>query len=465
MSTWSARIDSNARVKYIGIVDAIETDIKNRILKPGDRLPAQRQMADALSVDLTTVTRAINEAARRGLVETQRGNGCFIAQTTFSHYNSSQLIEGKTLDLSMNNPPIPNELNLEKRIAEAISELSLSGISASHHLCYQETAGHPDDRLAGQQWLSPKLTGLNSDQLLISSGAHSALFCLLSYLKRKGAKTIAAPEFSYPGLRAMADQLQLDVIGISMDEQGIIPEQFQLQCVKQSIDVLYVIPNIDNPTTATLSVKRRESLAALADQFNVTIIEDDPYYHFLDEKLPSLYNLARHRTWHVATISKCLSPSLRVAYIASPNINDALGLTEEMRISHLMAPPLMTAVVSHWITHHKINEITQAIKAENIIRQSLAKSIFQQSDVWSHPASPHLWLKLPHGYKALDFAEQASRIGVSIVPSTAFVMSRSHSQAVRISLGASSDFESLKQGLTLLSDLYRPGLIRSKTIV
>ncbi len=465
MSIWSPRIDANARVKYIGIVDAIEADIKNRLLKPGDRLPAQRHIADALSIDLTTVTRAINEAARRGLVETQRGNGCFIAQTTFSHYNSSQLIEGKTLDLSMNNPPIPSGLNLEKKIADAISELSLSGISASHHLCYQETAGHPDDREAGHQWLSTKLSGLNTDQLLISSGAHSALFCLLSYLKRKGAKTIAAPEFSYPGLRAMADQLQLDVVGVSMDQQGIIPEQLQLQCAKQSIDALYVIPNIDNPTTATLSAERRQSLIALADEYNLTIIEDDPYYHFIDQRLPPLYNLARQRTWHVATISKCLSPSLRVAYIASPDINDALGLTEEMRISHLMAPPLMTAVVSYWITHHKIDEITQAIKAENIIRQALAKSIFQQSDISSHPASPHLWLKLPHGYKALDFSEQATRIGVSIVPSTAFVMSRSRSQAVRISLGASSDHETLKQGLILLSDLYRPGLVRSKTIV
>lgn len=465
MSMWSPRIDTNARVKYIGIVEAIEADIKNRLLKPGDRLPAQRQIADSLSVDLTTVTRAINEAARRGLVETQRGNGCFIAQTTFSHYNSSQLIEGKPLDLSMNNPPIPSGLNLEKKVAEAISELSLSGISASHHLCYQETAGHPDDREAGQQWLSSKLTDLNSDQLLISSGAHSALFCLLSYLKRRGAKTVAAPEFSYPGLRAMAEQLQLDVVGISMDEQGIIPEQLQLQCAKQTIDILYVIPNIDNPTTATLSAQRRQSLIVLANQYDLTIIEDDPYYQFVDEKLPSLFNMARDRTWHIATISKCLSPSLRVAYIASPNINDALGLTEEMRISHLMAPPLMTAVVSHWIRHHKIDEITQAIKTENIRRQSLAQSIFQQSDISSHPASPHLWLRMPHGYKALDFAEQASRIGVSIVPSTAFVMFRSRSQAVRISLGASSDYESLKQGLALLSDLYRPGLIRSKTIV
>lgn len=465
MSTWSPRIEPNARVKYIGIVDAIEIDIKNRILKPGDRLPAQRHVAEALSVDLTTVTRAINEAAKRGLVETQRGNGCFIAQTTFSHYSSSQLIEGKTLDLSMNNPPVPSGLHLEEKITEAIKSLSLSESSIAHHLCYQETAGHPDDRQAGQHWLSSKLPELKADQLLIASGAHSALYSLLSYLKRKGAKVIAAPEFSYPGIRAMADQLQLDMVGIPMDKEGIIPAALEQQCKIHSIDVLYIIPNIDNPTTATLSEARRKSVVALAEQYDVTLIEDDPYYHFLDDKLTSLYHLASHRSWHIATVSKCISPSLRVAYIATPDINEALGLTEEMRISQLMAPPLMTAVVSSWISNNKINEIVHAIKTENIKRQSLAQSIFHQNEVSSHPASPHLWLNLPHGYKALDFAEQASRIGISIVPSTAFVMSRSRDQAVRISLGASSDYATLKQGLTLLSELYRPDLVRSKTIV
>ena len=90
---WSPRIHHDARVKYIGIVEAIEADIKSRKIKPGDRLPAQRFIADALNVDLTTVTRAINEAARRGLVETQPGSGCYIAQTSFTHYNSVHLSE------------------------------------------------------------------------------------------------------------------------------------------------------------------------------------------------------------------------------------------------------------------------------------------------------------------------------------------------------------------------------------
>ena len=69
MTVWAPRIQDNSRVKYVGIVEAIESDIKDRILKPGDKLPTQRYIAESLNVDLTTVTRAINEAAKRGFVD------------------------------------------------------------------------------------------------------------------------------------------------------------------------------------------------------------------------------------------------------------------------------------------------------------------------------------------------------------------------------------------------------------
>ncbi|HET8807463.1 MAG TPA: winged helix-turn-helix domain-containing protein, partial [Methylophaga sp.] len=124
MKVWQPHIHDSARVKYIGIVEALETDIKSRVIKPGDRLPSQRLIAKQLGIDLTTVTRAINEASRRGLVETQPGSGSFIAQTAFTHYNSLHLTEGKPLDLSMNNPPSPPGIRLEQEIAATLTELS-----------------------------------------------------------------------------------------------------------------------------------------------------------------------------------------------------------------------------------------------------------------------------------------------------------------------------------------------------
>ena len=465
MTVWVPRIQDNSRVKYVGIVEAIESDIKARILKPGDKLPTQRYIAESLHVDLTTVTRAINEAAKRGLVETQPGSGCFVAQTTFTHYNSLRLTEGRTLDLSMNNPPHPSSFKLEQQIAITIGSLNKNNLEPLKQLSYQETAGNPDDRAAGTIWLSKKIPNLDSDMVLIASGAHSALFAIMSYLKRSGVKTIAAPDFSYPGLRSIADYLGLDVYGIEMDQNGLIPESLEKVCDKHKPEALYLIPNIDNPTTTTIPSARRNKIVELAKTQGLTIIEDDPYACFLDEPIVSFYSLLPEQTWHIATLSKCISPALRVAYVVAPNTDESLALAEDMRVSNLMAPPLMTAVASYWIRSGQIAEITTEIKTENIKRQQLASSIFSDRDIWAHPAGPHFWLTLSKAHRALDFTEKASQSGVSIVPSTAFVTARSSIQAARVSLGIVTDHSSLKMGLLLLAELHKAKHVRSKSII
>lgn len=465
MIVWAPRIDETARVKYIGLVEALETDIKTRVLKPGDRLPPQRAIATALGIDLTTVTRGINEAARRGLVETQPGSGTFIAQTAFTHYNSIHLTEGKPLDLSMNNPPSPPDMRLEQDIAQTLTELSLSSSTPLNHLSYQETAGHPDDREAGAYWLAQKLDKVSSDSILIASGAHSAIYSILSNFQRAGVKSIAAPELCYPGLRSIADHLHLDVYSVAMDESGVIPDDLDRVIKKHRPGAFYLIPNIDNPTTATLTLERRQQIAEIAIEHQLKLIEDDPYYPFLDKPLPALYSLVPELTWHIATVSKCLSPALRVAYVVAPDLDNALSLAEEMRISSIMAPPLMSAVVSRWIRTGHISHIANAIKEENMARQALAASVFDNKKILTHHAAPHFWLQLPRGVRALDFSERAGRIGVSVVPSTAFVSTRSRVQAVRVSLGGASDYPALRHGLTLLATLYNDKQARSKSII
>ncbi len=71
-------IVEGSQLKYRGIVEAIEADLRSGLIQPGDRMPPQRTIAEVLGVDLTTVTRAFNEARRRGLVEANAGRGTFI---------------------------------------------------------------------------------------------------------------------------------------------------------------------------------------------------------------------------------------------------------------------------------------------------------------------------------------------------------------------------------------------------
>lgn len=64
---------------YLALVEAIERDIKNGLLKPGDKLPTQRELARIVGVNVTTVTRAYNEAGKRGLLSASVGNGTYIS--------------------------------------------------------------------------------------------------------------------------------------------------------------------------------------------------------------------------------------------------------------------------------------------------------------------------------------------------------------------------------------------------
>src|ERR1700722_7798226 len=105
---WRPRLNESARMKYLGIVEALEADIRSGRVARGERLPPQRAIADALDVDLTTVTRAFNEARRRGLVAAQAGRGTFITEKAdgaeppeYAH---------PLIDLSMNIPPQPGEM-------------------------------------------------------------------------------------------------------------------------------------------------------------------------------------------------------------------------------------------------------------------------------------------------------------------------------------------------------------------
>lgn len=461
MRIWSPRIIAGAKLKYLGIVDALEVDIRKRILKPGDRLPPQRAIAQQLNIDLTTVTRAINEASKRGLVESVQGSGCFIAQTAFSIYSSLNLMQGKMIDLSMNNPPLPEIINLPQEIVSGIQTITSSD-AINNQLNYQETAGNPLDREAGKTFLADKIPNLDSDQLVITSGAHSAIFAIMGYLK---IRTIAAPTLTYPGLRAISDYYRYDVASIEMDQHGIIPEDLVRICEKRAPEALYVVPNIDNPTTSTLTKSRRMEIVRIAEKYNVVLIEDDPYAAFIDEDLPSLYSLAPERTWYIATLSKCVSPSMRTAYVVAPDKNEAALLAESMRVSSLMAPPLMTALASQWINDNKLASISHAIKLENQKRQVIVANIFKGTSFQTHPNSPHFWLSLPSAWRSLDFAEQAHRSGISIVPCTAFVSDRSNGQGVRVSLGVSASSQSLENALEILVGLIHRPPSRTRAIV
>ena len=451
MRSWKARIETDAKTKYLGIVEALEADIYSGYVKAGDRLPPQRAVAEALNVDLTTVTRAFNEARRRGLIDATIGRGSFVRHHVESKLISHISTARPLLDLSMNNPPQPESAGLQQHIPQGIAQL-ISGADRILQLHYQDSAGNPHDRSAAAGWLAQSINNVTTERTLITGGAQAALYAILQSMAQAG-DIIACGEFVYPGLKSAAEQLQLALQPLSMDEEGVLPDAFEQACRQYPIKVIYLVPTMDNPTTATMSLNRRQQIVAIAHEYDITIIEDDPYSPLLENAETALFDLAADRTWYIRTLSKCITPALRLAYVIAPSNSHALGLANVLRAISVMASPLMAALVSRWIHDGRINRFSEAIREENQQRQQIAKQLLAGMDFSSNEAGHHIWLQLPSCWQANAFAEQATVLGVSVVACNSFGFSDRQRQAVRLSLGLTPDHATLSQALSILRGL------------
>src|SRR5205823_4227486 len=151
----------------------------------------------------------------------------------------------------------------------------------------------------------------------------------------------------------------------TLDGHGIVPAALEDLCVKARPKAIYLVPTIDNPTTATLPLRRREEVIAIARRHGLAIIEDDAYGSLPFEAPPAMAALAPDLTWHIATLSKCATPALRVAYVVAPDVTCVFRLAGEMRATSLMAPPLMTGLATRWIQDGTLVAITAAIRRES----------------------------------------------------------------------------------------------------
>ena len=443
---WQPRIKRSAGGKFLGLAAAIEEDIAAGLIAEGERMPPQRGVADALGIDLTTVTRAYGEARLRGLLVTRPGRGgTFVAE---SAEVKAQRAAASPVDLSLNIPPQPVRADLATRIGRAVADVLRAGTFPA--LQYLPPIGSDTDRAAGAAFLRDAIGADAGERIGIASGAQAALFAALATAVGPGDR-VAAGIVTYPGARAAVDRIGARMTGLAMDSDGILPDAFAAACRGGRVRALYVVPTIDNPTTATLPAARRLAIAGIARQHGVAIIEDDPYRLLAGDAPPTIASLAPELTWHIATLAKCATPGLRIAYVVAPDADRLAAFGGVLRATQLMPSPLLAAVAARWISDGSLNRITAALRDEAAARQSLAARHLAGTAFRAHPLGHHAWLALPARWTADGFAAAAARDGVAVVPASAFATGADAPNAVRLALGAAVDRTALASGLRRLA--------------
>jgi DNA-binding transcriptional MocR family regulator len=444
---WIPQIGKSIGPHYLAIADAIEADIRIGRLAPADRLPPQRVLAQQLGLNFTTVARAYVEAQRRGLIESRVGAGSFVRGEAAASPKPARRRD--LVDLTMNLPPEPEDPVLLERMRLGLEEI---GANLTALLRYQGFGGAPADKDAAVTWLARHhRLEVPRDRVLICPGAHSALLAILGLLAKAG-DVVCCEDLTYPGIRALTAQLGVQLVGLAQDGEGIRADAFEEACRRHAPKALYCNPTLLNPTTATISARRRAALITIARRHGVKIIEDDAYGSVPVAPPPALAALAPDITYYVAGLAKCLGAGLRVAYLVAPDNRSVWPLAASLRAATVMASPITVAIASHWINEGIAEDVLAAIRQESRARQGLVREILPPGSYLTDPEAFHLWVSLPTPWSRSSFADHMRSSGMGVVVSDAFAVSRPPPEAVRVCLGGVVGRQETRHALEFLAD-------------
>jgi DNA-binding transcriptional MocR family regulator len=287
---------------------------------------------------------------------------------------------------------------------------------------------------------------------MVTHGAQHGLACVLRTVARPG-DAVLTESLSYPGLQALARSMRLQLIGVETDEQGMVPQALERAAKTFDTKFVYCAPTLHNPTGATMSMERREAVAAVMRTHGLFIIEDCVHAAMQARPLPALSTWLPEQSFLLSSFSKVLAPGLRVGYVeAAPAWLSKFAAS--MRADSWMVAPLLPEIATRWLESGAMEGLIAQQRQMTAQRLECARAVLQGLEFKTDPEFPLIWLPLPEPWRAGQFAAALRQAGVLVRTADHFAVGRSPApHAIRISLNAPASVEQLEAGLQILKAL------------
>lgn len=449
MTIWQPDPSLLRRPAYLSLADQFARAIHDGKLQHGTQLPPHRKLAYELHLSVQTVSRAYEELIRRGLVSGEIGRGSFV-QTMRREIEPPYLPErlGELIDLSILKP-VCEPMHLEK-LKAALLWLSET-LPTSSALSFRPNVVFPRHRAIAVEWL--KLCGLSaaSQNVSITNGATAAMTVALMGVAPPGS-TVATEAIGHHTLVPLASYLGFNLAGLSIDDQGIIPDALDHACRSSDIRAVFVQPSVINPTATLMGPTRRAELVEVARRHDIAIIEGDVLGPLVDDRAAPIAALAPERTLYYTSFTKITVPGLRIGYLVSPD-RYAAAVANRHLVSNWMATPMVAEIASRWVVDGTAVDLVNWQRNALARRQAIVSEILGHAHVLTHGQALHLWLPLRDDRSEDSFVAQARLQGVAIAPGASFRTSDAPwAPAVRISLGSTTEAD-LRAGLGVIARL------------
>jgi 2-aminoadipate transaminase len=303
---------------------------------------------------------------------------------------------------------------------------------------------------------------VSPEQLIVTSASQQALD-LVSKTFIDTGDIILVGKPTYLGALQSFQSYGADMIGVESDGDGMLPESVEAELEKlkkagRICKFIYVVPDFQNPTGATIPVARRLKMLELAKKYNALILEDSPYrkIRFKGEHQTTFYALDKGQGNVITmfTFSKTFVPGFRLGYVIGHRdlIRRFCILKQSM---DLCSSPVCQSVTMEYLKAGKLHAHVKKIvdvfskKLEAMIKA--LETYMPKGVTWTHPAGGlFLWVMLPQYINATEMLPSALEQNVAYVIGSAFYHDESVQNCMRLNFSYAT-FEQIDEGITRLA--------------
>lgn len=458
-------------------------------LRPGERLPASRELAAALGLSRNTVSRALDSLTAAGLLDAHVGRGTFVqpraprlreaardAAAPARSFAWPALLAARVRALRP--PPDPSRglragaLRFDFRPgrvdAAALPLADLQGAwqralgRLPEHANAIEPLGHPPLRAAVARALGARGIACGADQVLVTDGAQQAFDLIARALVDPG-DAVAVEQPGWFGAALAFRAAGADLLGVAVDGEGLRVGDLERLLRVRRPKLVVATPAVQMPTGVALSDARREALLALADRAQMPVVEDDfdGELRLAGPARPALKTLDRNdQVLYVGTFSKALFPGLRLGYLVAAR--SLLARLAVLRFASSMQAPLVeqmavAELLEGGLLERHVRRVRRRL-AERLraLLDALAAEL-PEARVREPAGGTCVWVELPAGVDVAALAAEAALRGIAFASGDSCRLDGEGPPALLLSFAALAP-DAIREGVAELAASLRPRL-------
>ena len=447
---------------YAQIVTQMREMIRRGVLKAGDRLPANRELAKKLGVNRNTVTAAYEELIAEGIIRSHVGQGTFVNEVLMA----GEIRDERVATFPMSWNALLTEASPESAYRSFMNVQRQKGtISLTHGLPQTELFPLEDFRLSlnrafrkeGATLLQLGLSGgyaplqqylashmalmgiqVTPEEVLITNGCQQSLDLISRILVRPGDEVVVENP-TFPGAISVFCGANSKFISVPVNRRGLDLDVLEDILTQRRPKLIYVIPTFQNPTGGTMDIATRRQLIELAARHRVPIIEDDVYRELrydgadvLPLKALDKYGLVIY----INSFSKVGFPGLRVGWIVAPRpLIEHLNALKQRSDVH--ASMLSQTGIYEFARQGLLNKHVRRVKKIYAERRdtmlgAIAKHFPAEAECIKPQGGMTVWVRLPESLNTSQLLLEAAKQGVIFSPGEYFYASQPQRNFLRM---------------------------------